>query len=145
MGHRVNYLTPEAIKNMSEGQKKPILCEETGEIYSDASVVAMVLGINSITGIHAACRSHKMFHKLHWKYVTKEEFCLQTMDKKGIIINPDDEFVKKLKKRLKDNGRYCITKREKKPENKCPCQDFQNTGDCICGLYIKVPNYDDEE
>ena len=145
IGHPPIVRTEETIKNMSKGQKKPILCEETNEVFSDASEVAIKLNLNHVTAVHSACRSHKEYYGFHWKYLSKEEFCLRNMNRKDIIINPDEEFVKKLKKRLKDNGRYCITKRDKKPENKCPCRDFQTTGECICGLYIKVPTYEEEE
>lgn len=62
-----------------------------------------------------------------------------------IIMNPDDEFVKNLKKRIKDNGKYCPCRLEKTPDTKCPCKDFRENGECICGLYIQIPTYDDEE
>lgn len=61
------------------------------------------------------------------------------------IKNPDTEFVKRFKKRLKDNNGYCPCRLEKTLDTKCPCAEFRNTNECICGLYIKVPNYDDEE
>lgn len=56
------------------------------------------------------------------------------------IKNPDAEFVKNLKKRIKDNGKYCPCRLEKTPDTKCPCKDFRETGECICGLYIQVPD-----
>lgn len=60
------------------------------------------------------------------------------------IKNPDQEFLKKFKKRLKDNGGYCPCRPSKTPDTKCRCREYRETGECICGLYIKVPNYDDE-
>ena len=55
------------------------------------------------------------------------------------IVNPDSEFVKKLKKRIKDNSGYCPCQLEKSKDTKCPCLDFRETGNCCCGLYIKIP------
>ena len=61
--------------------------------------------------------------------------------KPGFMLNPDTEFVKGLKKRIKSNSGYCPCKLEKKPENKCPCSEFRENSDCSCGLYIKDPTY----
>ena len=61
--------------------------------------------------------------------------------KQGFMINPDSEFVRNLKKRIKSNSGYCACKIAKVPENKCPCEDFRMNGDCDCGLYIKDPTY----
>lgn len=49
------------------------------------------------------------------------------------IRNPDDIFVRNLKKRIKDNNGYCPCKLVKKPENKCPCKDFKDGHGCDCG------------
>ena len=38
-----------------------------------------------------------------------------------IIKNPDKEYVKEIKKRIKDNNGYCPTQMEKSPDTKCPC------------------------
>lgn len=54
------------------------------------------------------------------------------------IRNPDSEYVKGLKKRIKDNNGYCPNQ-EKSPDTKCPCKYHEETGDCICGLWIRVP------
>ena len=62
-----------------------------------------------------------------------------------IIKNPDTEFQKKFKKRLKDNGGYCPCRPLKTPDTKCPCKEFRETDECICGLYIRCPTYEDEE
>ena len=61
------------------------------------------------------------------------------------IKNPDTEFVKRFKKKLKDNNGYCPCRVDKTPDTKCPCLEYRTTGECICGLYIKVPDYSDEE
>ena len=59
----------------------------------------------------------------------------------GFFMNPDDAFVKGVKKRIKQNNGYCLNKEKGIPENKCPCKDFRENGLCDCGLYIKDPTY----
>lgn len=61
--------------------------------------------------------------------------------KQGFLINPDDTFVRGLKKRIKQNNGYCLNKRDRIPDNKCPCLEFRETGDCDCGLYFRDPTY----
>ena len=61
------------------------------------------------------------------------------------VKNPDKEFVKGFRKKLKDNGGSCPCRPVKTPDTKCPCTEYRTTDECICGLYIKVPTYDDEE
>ena len=61
--------------------------------------------------------------------------------KPGFFINPDDVFVKGHKKRIKQNNGYCLSKKERIPDNKCPCKAFRENGECDCGLYIKDPTY----
>lgn len=61
--------------------------------------------------------------------------------RQGFFINPDTEFVKGLRKRIKQNNGYCPCKLEKIPDNKCPCRDFRESSDCTCGLYCKDPTY----
>ena len=60
--------------------------------------------------------------------------------KNKVIKNPDAEFVKNLKKRIRDCGGYCPCRLEKTPDTKCPCKDFREIGECICGLYITLPD-----
>ena len=55
------------------------------------------------------------------------------------IKNPDTEFVKSLKKRIKDNNGFCPCQMEKNDDTKCPCTVFRETQECMCGLYIRVP------
>lgn len=54
------------------------------------------------------------------------------------IPNPDKEFVKDLKKRIKKNNGFCPCRLDKTPDTKCLCKDYRETGECICGLFIKV-------
>ena len=62
-----------------------------------------------------------------------------------IVKNPDKEFRANLIKRIKDNNGYCPCRFERTPDTKCHCKDFRENGDCICGLFIKVPCYEVQE
>ena len=64
---------------------------------------------------------------------------------RGMIKNPDTLFVKGQLKRIKQNNGFCPCKIEKIPDNKCPCKDLRENGDCCCGLYIKDINAQAEE
>ena len=62
-----------------------------------------------------------------------------------IIINPDVEVVKEIRKGLEENkaqfgARYCPCRVEHTPDTICMCKEFrdQEEGMCHCGLYIKV-------
>lgn len=61
------------------------------------------------------------------------------MDDYLIVKNPDKEKVEKIKARIKANGGYCPRKFERTSDTKCHCKAFRETGECICGLFIKVP------
>lgn len=56
-----------------------------------------------------------------------------------IELNPDKEFVKEFREKLKANDGYCPCRVVKTPETKCMCKEFQDAeeGECHCGLYIK--------
>jgi len=59
-----------------------------------------------------------------------------------IKVNPDEEYVREVRKKLKDNSGYCPCKLKKTPETKCICKEFTDmcergeSGMCGCGLYI---------
>ena len=57
-----------------------------------------------------------------------------------IILNPDNEYVREIKKKLKSNNGYCPCALVKNPDTKCMCKEFRemDEGMCHCGLYIKV-------
>lgn len=56
-----------------------------------------------------------------------------------IKINPDKEFVKEFRQKLKDNSGYCPCRVQKTDDTKCMCKEFreQESGYCHCGLYYK--------
>lgn len=59
-----------------------------------------------------------------------------------VFQNPDADYVKEIKKRLKENNGYCPCKLERNPDTKCPCKEFRDMTDrgergyCGCGLYF---------
>lgn len=57
-----------------------------------------------------------------------------------IIQNPDPEYVKDVRDRLKENQGYCPCVLVKTDDTKCMCKEFREmeSGMCHCGLYIKV-------
>ena len=57
-----------------------------------------------------------------------------------IKVSENKELVDFIRKKLKENGGYCPCKVEKSDATKCMCKEFleQNSGECHCGLYVKV-------
>ena len=59
-----------------------------------------------------------------------------------IVRNPDAEYVKEIKRQLKQNNGYCPCAIEKTPDTKCRCKAFRDQiergepGSCGCGLWI---------
>lgn len=56
--------------------------------------------------------------------------------------NPDKDYAKKVRDKLKDNGGYCPCRINKNEDTKCMCKEFRDQiekgeeGMCHCGLYI---------
>lgn len=61
-----------------------------------------------------------------------------------MITNPDVEYAAELKKAIKDNNKYCLSKSERSKKTKCICAEFKEQekrgeeGYCSCGLYCLV-------
>ncbi len=59
-----------------------------------------------------------------------------------IKTNPDREYVKEIRDKLKKNGGYCPCRLIKNSDTKCMCKEFRDmmenneSGMCHCGLYI---------
>ena len=53
--------------------------------------------------------------------------------------NPDREYAREVRKKLKDNNNYCPCSLVKNEDTKCMCKEFREMeeGMCSCGLYIK--------
>ena len=56
-----------------------------------------------------------------------------------VKTNPDKEYAREVKKKIKANNGYCPCQLVKNEDTKCPCKDFREmeAGMCGCGLYIK--------
>lgn len=58
-----------------------------------------------------------------------------------IKLNPDKEFVKNFKEKLKENQGFCPCRIIKNVDTKCMCKEFREQvfsnveGWCHCGLY----------
>lgn len=61
-----------------------------------------------------------------------------------VIMNPDEEFVYNLQKRIKNNNKYCPCQLKKNKDTKCPCKIFRDTQECMCGLYIRIEVEEDD-
>ena len=57
-----------------------------------------------------------------------------------IKLNPNKAVVEEIKTKLKANDGYCPCRTTKSQDTKCMCKEFreQTSGECHCGLYIKV-------
>ncbi len=62
----------------------------------------------------------------------------------NVKINPDENFVAKLRNAMEKNGGYCPCRLQRIPENICICKEFQEqladesfSGYCHCRLYFK--------
>ena len=57
-----------------------------------------------------------------------------------IELNKNEKIVDNIKEGLKRNDGYCPCRLEKNEDTKCMCKEFreQTSGECHCGLYIKV-------
>lgn len=61
-----------------------------------------------------------------------------------LIKNDDSRYVKDLKKRIKANNGFCPSQMTRDKDTKCPCKAYREQGECYCGMYIKVPVYEEE-
>lgn len=59
-----------------------------------------------------------------------------------IELSKDDELVRKIQQKLKENDGYCPCRLERNEDTKCMCKEFreQEIGECHCGLYYKCEN-----
>ena len=58
-----------------------------------------------------------------------------------IIENPDKKFATTIKQAVINNDGYCPCKFIKDETTRCMCEEFreQESGECHCGLYVKIP------
>lgn len=57
-----------------------------------------------------------------------------------IRLSDNKELVAEIREKLKGNGGYCPCKIIRNDDTKCICKEFkeQKSGECHCGLYIKI-------
>ena len=61
-----------------------------------------------------------------------------------VITNPDKDFVKEVRARIKENNGHCACAIKFDDANICMCEEFKQqikegkTGECHCNLYIAV-------
>lgn len=60
-----------------------------------------------------------------------------------VVITPDLKLRKEIGAKLKANGGHCPCRFEKTEDTICPCKDFRETAECICGLYVKIPDIEE--
>lgn len=59
-----------------------------------------------------------------------------------VTTNPDKEYVKEIREKLKANNGYCPCRIRKTEDTKCMCKEFRDmigrneSGTCHCGLYV---------
>ena len=59
-----------------------------------------------------------------------------------VTTNPDKEYVKEIREKLKANNGYCLCRIRKTEDTKCMCKEFRDmmerneSGTCHCGLYV---------
>ena len=64
----------------------------------------------------------------------------------AVQINPDEEFVRDVKRQIKENNGHCPCSLPyaRSKDTKCMCKDFRDMvkngeyGACHCGMYINV-------
>lgn len=57
-----------------------------------------------------------------------------------IKVNENQELVKSIRQKLKENDGYCPCSLLRNEDTKCMCKEFREMeqGECHCGLYIKI-------
>ena len=59
-----------------------------------------------------------------------------------ITLSEDKDLVAEIQTQMKENGGYCVCRREKTSDSKCMCKEFRDQiaagieGECHCGLYV---------
>lgn len=61
-----------------------------------------------------------------------------------VIMNPNKDFVKEFREKLKENNGYCPCSIIKNEDTKCMCKEFRERidngilGECHCGLFSVI-------
>lgn len=61
-----------------------------------------------------------------------------------VITNSNEDFVKEVREKIKNNNGHCACAISFNENNKCMCKEFREqieqgiTGECHCGLFVAV-------
>lgn len=61
-----------------------------------------------------------------------------------VVMNPNKDFVKEFRNKIKENDGYCPCSIVKNEDTKCMCKEFRSQiknnaiGECHCGLYSVI-------
>lgn len=65
-----------------------------------------------------------------------------------VFMNTDREKYNEVNQKIRNNGFFCISSKEKTPETSCQCLAFRNLDKedvlCACGLYFKKARTEEE-
>lgn len=59
--------------------------------------------------------------------------------KRNWVLNPNDNIVNAVMKRIENNNGECPCHNESVDKH-CPCSDYREKDMCHCGLYLKLQN-----
>ena len=57
-----------------------------------------------------------------------------------IKVNSNKNLAEEIRRKIEENGGYCLCSSSKNEDTRCPCKKFlesKKLGECACGLYIK--------
>lgn len=58
--------------------------------------------------------------------------------KEGFMLNPNDKVVNSLLKMIERNEGNCPCNGNTSEDKHCPCSNYVNNNNCICGLYKPI-------
>ena len=59
--------------------------------------------------------------------------------KEGDMFSPNSKQRASLLKALLERGGYCPCQPEQSRDTMCPCKTYRKEGNCICGMFVKLP------
>ena len=58
--------------------------------------------------------------------------------KEGFVLNTNDKIVNNLLRMIERNDGNCPCSGNTSEDKHCPCSNYINHNECICGLYKKI-------
>lgn len=63
---------------------------------------------------------------------------VKILRKQGFVLNPDDEELNKILRKLNENDGHCPTHVVRRTgHDQCPCSDYLQRNICYCKLYVR--------